>query len=51
MPNFEDQLAELDHRIEVFARLVEDYPANPPYAESLSKLRRERSELANTIGK
>lgn len=51
MPNFEERLARLDHLIAEFSRLVQDYPNNPPYAESLVKLRRERADLAATIGK
>lgn len=51
MPTFEERLARLDRLIAEFSRLVQDSPNNPPYAESLAKLRRERSELASTIGK
>lgn len=51
MPNLEERLAGLDRLIERFVRIVKDYPDNPPYAESLAKLRKERAELASTIGK
>ena len=51
MPSFEMQLAELDRLISAFAGYVRDYPSNTPYAESLTRLRRERAELASKIGK
>ena len=51
MPNFEDRLARLDRLITEFSRLVQDYPDNPSYTESLAKLQRERAELTATIGK
>ena len=51
MPTFEERLAELDRLIERFSELVKDYPNNPPYADSLTNLRKKRAELASTIGK
>jgi hypothetical protein len=51
MPNFEERLARLDHLIATFERIVVDYPNSEAYAESLASLRRDRAELANTIGK
>lgn len=49
--SFEERLARLDRLITEFSRLVQDYPDNPSYTESLAKLRRERAELTATIGK
>lgn len=50
MYNFEERIAELNVQIEVFNRLVLDYPNNLSYAELLIKLRQKRVELVATIG-
>jgi hypothetical protein len=44
------RLQELDRDIKFWQNLVKDYPQAESYANTLAKIRQERTELANQIG-